>query len=66
MASKEDFEKFIEELANQTKITSKGTAFVDIGALLARSLLDIFESDPNFTDEMNDQIYRITDPEMPV
>ena len=61
MASKEDFEAFIEELGDRTYGTGE-RAEVNVAPLI-RPLLDIFESDPNFTEEMGDQIYRIVYPE---
>ena len=61
MASKEEFETFIEELADRTYGTGE-RAEVNVAPLI-RPLLDIFESDPKFTEEMGDQIYRIVYPE---
>jgi hypothetical protein len=61
MASKEDFKAFIEELGDRTYGTGE-RAEVNVAPLI-RPLLDIFESDPNFTKEMGDQIYRIVYPE---
>ena len=61
MASKEDFEAFIEELGDRTYGTGE-RAEVNVAPLI-RPLLDIFETDPNFTNEMSDQIYRIVYPE---
>ena len=61
MASKEEFETFIEELAERTVgIGEKAFTFTEP---LISPLLDIFESDPNFTSGMRDQIYQIIDPE---
>ena len=61
MASKEDFKAFIDELADRTYGTGED-AEVNVAPLI-QPLLDIFESDPNFTKEMRDQIYRIVYPE---
>ena len=48
MASKEDFKAFIEELGDRTYGTGERAEV--IVAPLIRPLLDIFESDPNFTE----------------
>ena len=61
MASKEDFETFIEELADRTYGTGE-RAEVNIAPMI-QPLLNIFESDPNFISEMKEQIYQIIDPE---
>jgi len=61
MASKEEFETFIEELAERTVGT--GDKAITITHPLISPLLDIFDSDPNFTSEMREQIYQIIDPE---